>query len=146
MKNAFTRVSTLLLGLMLAVLLALFVRVLNTVLAQETKAVMSGKELYAKKCASCHGKEGEGVAKMATMLKTKIADLRGRKITPDTLTAWKKMTTDGKGKMPAFKTKMSGAEIDSSLAYMQLLAKASAKEAKPSATDSAAGVKAVEKK
>ena len=127
-------------------ILAAVILPVTFVYAGDNKPQASGKDTYAKKCASCHGKEGEGVAKMATMLKTKIADLRGRKITPDTLTAWKKMTTDGKGKMPAFKTKMSGAEIDSSLAYMQLLAKASAKEAKPSATDSAAGVKAVEKK
>ena len=123
-----------------------FLFLLAGVFAQESKTVMSGKEVYVKKCASCHGKEGEGVAKMATMLKTKIVDVRGRMVTADTLTAWKKMTTGGKGKMPAFKTKMSAAEIDSSLAYMQLLAKASAKEAKPAGADSAAGGKAGEKK
>ncbi|MCI0329905.1 MAG: cytochrome c [candidate division Zixibacteria bacterium] len=114
--------------------------------AQEAKTVSSGKDLYTKKCGSCHGKLGEGVPKMATMLKTTIRDLRKISVNADTLTAWKKITVEGKKKMPAFKTKLSAAEIDSSLAHMQLLAKTSAKEAKPAATDSAADAKAVEKK
>ncbi|MGH8004408.1 MAG: c-type cytochrome [Limisphaerales bacterium] len=118
-------------GLGLALLLGL-----TFAAGQEKQTVSSGKQVYEKKCASCHGKEGEGVAKMSAMLKTKIGDVRGRKVTADTLTAWKKMTTDGKGKMPAFKTKLSGAEIDSSLAYLQLLAKASSGGAK---TDSSKG-------
>jgi len=134
MRNVYTKMLVFLLGLMLAALLALFVRVLNTAVAQESKMVSSGKDLYAKKCASCHGKQGEGMAKMATMLKTKIADIRGRAVTADTLAAWKKITADGKGKMPAFKTKMSVAEIDSSLAYMRLLAKVSPAAAKPDST------------
>ncbi len=108
------------------------------ILAQESKTASSGKDVYTQKCGSCHGKQGEGVAKMATILKTKIADLRGKKVTSDTLSAWKKVTSDGKGKMPAFKSKLSAAEIDSALAHMQFLAKVSAREAKP---DSAKGVK-----
>ena len=118
-------------GLILTLLLGL-----SLVTGQEKQTILSGKQVYEKKCASCHGKQGEGVAKMATILKTKIRDVRGRPVTTDTLSAWKKMTADGKGKMPAFKTKMSAAEIDSSLAYMQLLAKASSGGAK---TDSSKG-------
>ncbi len=108
-------------GLVLALLLGL-----SFATGQEKQAVFLGKQLYEKKCASCHGKQGEGVEKMAKMLKTKIRDVRGLKATADTLAAWKKITADGTGKMPAFKTKMSAAEIDSSLAYMLFLAKTSA--------------------
>lgn len=107
------------------------------VIAQETKVVLSGKDVYAKKCASCHGKAGEGVASVAKMLKTKISDLRGRPVTADTLVAWKKITIEGKGKMPGkVKSKLTDAEIDSALIYMQLLAKAPSGGAK---TDSSKG-------
>jgi len=93
------------------------------VVAQESKTVLSGKDVYAKKCASCHGKLGEGVPKMATMLKTTIHDLRKISVNADTLAAWKKVTVEGRKKMPAFKTKLSAAEIDSALAYAITLTK-----------------------
>ena len=106
--------------------------------AQEAKTVSSGKALYGQKCASCHGKQGEGMAKMATMLKAKIRNWGEVAATPDTLAAWKKITTDGKGKMPAFKTKLSAAEMDSVMAYAQTLVK----PAKPAKTEGAGeGVK-----
>ena len=98
----------------------------SMLLAADAPLVSAGKDVYAKKCASCHGKQGEGVAKMATMLKTTIRDIRGLSVTADTLVAWKKATVEGKKKMPAFKTKLSAAEIDSALAYMQMVAKSCA--------------------
>ncbi|MGE5693059.1 MAG: c-type cytochrome [Candidatus Zixiibacteriota bacterium] len=101
--------------------------------AQEAKTVASGKEVYTKKCGSCHGKQGEGVAKMATMLKAKIRNWGEVAATPDTLAAWKKITTDGKGKMPAFKSKLSTSEMDSVMAYVATLAK----PAKPAKTEGA---------
>ncbi len=93
-------------------------------IAQEGKTVLSGKDVYTKKCASCHGKLGEGIPKMATMLKTTIHDFRKISINADTLTAWKKVTVEGRKKMPSFKTKLSAAEIDSALAYTVILTKA----------------------
>ena len=107
--------------------------------AQEAKTVSSGKALYGQKCASCHGKQGEGVAKMATMRKAKIRNWGEVAATSDTLAAWKKITTDGKGKMPAFKTKLSAGEMDSVMAYVATLAK----PAKPAKAEGAGeGVKA----
>src|SRR3989304_5671965 len=38
-----------------------------------------GKKVYAAKCASCHGADGKGNAKMAGMLKITIPDLSGSK-------------------------------------------------------------------
>ncbi|HXF48440.1 MAG TPA: cytochrome c [Verrucomicrobiae bacterium] len=103
--------------------------------AQEGKTVSSGKEVYTKKCASCHGKQGEGVAKMATMLKATIRNWGEVAATADTLAAWKKITTDGKGKMPAFKAKLSAAEMDSVLAYVKSLTK----PGKPAKSEGAEG-------
>jgi len=111
--------------------------------AQGAKTVSSGKTLYGSKCASCHGKQGEGVAKMATMLKAKIRSFGEVAATADTLAAWKKITTDGKGKMPAFKTRLSAGELDSVMAYVATLAKPakSGNAGKGANTDSAKGVK-----
>jgi mono/diheme cytochrome c family protein len=118
------------LGVLTAALLSV-----SLLVAADAPPTTSGKDLYAKKCASCHGKQGEGVAKMATMLKTTIRDIRGLSVPADTLTAWKKITVEGKKKMPAFKTKLSVAEIETALAYMQQLAKSPA----PAKADRAKG-------
>ncbi|MCI0329906.1 MAG: cytochrome c [candidate division Zixibacteria bacterium] len=112
---------------------------LALVFAQTSKPTFSGKELYGKKCASCHGKQGEGVPKMATMLKTTIRDLRMPNLSADTLAAWKKSILDGKKKMPSFKTKLSAAEIDSALAYTVALAKAGQSEKTSAGSDSTKG-------
>ena len=141
MKNAYTKILTFLLGLTLAALFVFLFRVLNPAFAQEAKTVFSGKDVYAKKCASCHGKLGEGVPKMATMLKTTIHDFRKISVNADTLAAWKKVTSEGRKKMPAFKTKLSAAEIDSALAYTATLAKAGQPD-KPAKSGGADGAKA----
>lgn len=105
--------------------------------AEEGKTVSSGKTLYGQKCASCHGKQGEGVAKMATMMKTTIRNWGEVAATSDTLAAWKKITADGKGKMPAFKAKISAAELDSVMAYVKSLTK----PGKPAKSEGAEGAK-----
>jgi mono/diheme cytochrome c family protein len=111
--------------------------------AQEGKTVSSGKEVYTKKCGSCHGKQGEGVAKMATMLKATIRNWGEVAATADTLAGWKKITADGKGKMPAFKAKLSAAEMDSVMAYVKTLTKPGkpAKSEEGAKADSAKGTK-----
>ena len=104
-----------------------------------TTAPVSGKDVFAKKCASCHGKLGEGVPKMATMLKTTIRDLRKTSANADTLAAWKKSILDGKKKMPSFKTKLSAVEIDSVFAYTAALAQSAPPNKMESGPDSTTG-------
>lgn len=94
-----------------------------------------GETLYVSKCAACHGKDGKGVAKMATMLKSKIQDLSQMTLTKETQAQWRKVTIEGKGKMPAYKTKLKEAETDSVLAYIATFAK------KEASADSAKGTK-----
>ncbi len=124
MNNAYTKMSAFLLSLVLAVLLVFFVRVLNSAFAQESKTVSSGKDIYAKKCLSCHGPKGEGVAKMEKMLKAKIRNFSETPAPPETLAVWKKIVTDGKGKMPAYKAKFTATEIDAVLGYVHTLTRA----------------------
>jgi mono/diheme cytochrome c family protein len=82
----------------------------------------SAGELYAKNCASCHGKDGR-----ARTLKGKLK--HARDFTDPT---WQGRVGDerlfnsimnGKGKMPAFSKKLSEQEIDSLVAYVRALKK-----------------------
>jgi cytochrome c6 len=78
------------------------------VLASATLARADGAaDLYAKKCAICHGKDGKG---SASGLKMGVKDLTKE---TDSEAALVKDISDGKGKMPAFKAKLTEAEIAS---------------------------------
>ena len=79
-------------------------------------------ELYAKNCASCHGRDGR-----AKTLKARLN--HARNLTDET---WQANVSDerifnsimnGKGKMPAYGKKMSEQEIDSLVAYVRRLKK-----------------------
>ncbi|WP_242337331.1 MULTISPECIES: c-type cytochrome [Anaeromyxobacter] len=71
-------------------------------------------EIFAKRCAACHGKDGKGNTPMAqklgakdlTTLTTSEADIA-------------KTIENGKGKMTAFKGKMTEAEIQAVAKYVK---------------------------
>ena len=44
--------------------------------------VAAGKELYGKKCASCHGVAGEGKESVAKTFKVELKHLGSRKFKP----------------------------------------------------------------
>jgi cytochrome c6 len=96
--------------------------------AAPAAAANPGQAIFAKKCVACHGKDGKGNAKMATMLKAKPedVDLSGdahqKKSDADLL----KVLSDGKNKMPAFKGKLKDAEMKDVLAFVRSLAAAAA--------------------
>lgn len=78
------------------------------VLASATLARADGAaDLYAKKCAICHGKDGKG---SAGGIKMGVKDLAKETASEADLV---KDIANGKGKMPAFKGKLTEAEIDS---------------------------------
>ncbi len=66
--------------------------------------------IFEKKCATCHGKDGKGQTKMGE--KMGVKDL-----TTSTASAadFEKTVTEGKGKMPSFKGKISDEEIKRAL-------------------------------
>lgn len=72
----------------------------------------SGAEIYAKKCAMCHGKDGKG---SPVGLKMGAKDLTTLGLSED---AVEKVVNEGKGKMAAFKGKLSDAEIDAVAKYV----------------------------
>ena len=58
-----------------------------------------GKELYASKCASCHGANGEGKAAIAKMFNVALPPLASKEVQAKSDADLKKVVTTGKGKM-----------------------------------------------
>jgi cytochrome c6 len=69
--------------------------------------------LFASKCAACHGKEGKGTA---VGQKMGAKDLMAVKATEEELAA---VITNGRGKMSAFKDKLSADEIKALAKYVK---------------------------
>ncbi|MBI4376170.1 MAG: cytochrome c [Elusimicrobia bacterium] len=108
------------------------VAVIGAIRAVAADADKPGQKTYGAKCASCHGKDGKGNAAMAKMFKVTPAaldlvdkDTQGKK--DEELF---KLTSEGKGKMPAFKSKLSEAEIKDVLSYIRTLAPADSEKPK----------------
>ena len=76
-----------------------------------------GMELYNKKCAMCHGKDG--VAKTMAKGSADLNDPEWQKTS--TVEAIVKITTEGKGKMPAYAEKLSADEIRAVATYVKTL-------------------------
>lgn len=103
-------------GLILLVLLATPLLLLGTGDAE------GGKATYAKKCAMCHGKQGEGKATMAKMLKVELRHLGSKEVQAKSDADLSKMITAGTGKMKPVKG-LSDADVANVVAYARTLAK-----------------------
>ena len=80
-----------------------------------------GAAVYKAKCASCHGADGKGQTTIGK--KMNLRDLGSPEVQQQTdkeLYAW---TADGKGKMPAYKDKLSTDEINALVAHMRKFGK-----------------------
>ena len=82
-----------------------------------------GKKVYAAKCASCHGADGKGNAKMAGMLKITIPDLSCSAGKSDAELL--KLLAEGKKPMPSFGKSLSKDEMAAVLSHAKALAKGS---------------------
>jgi mono/diheme cytochrome c family protein len=84
-------------------------------------AQSSGADIYKAKCQSCHGAEGTPNPGIAKMMGVKpVSDPSVKSLSEATMIA---DTTNGKGKMPAFKGKITDAQIKDSVEYFRSLAK-----------------------
>lgn len=82
---------------------------LNPVPKNKT-TIKSGKQLFLKYCAACHGNNGQGGGILSSNLNPKPANLKERAGNhSDGDFAWK--ITNGRGSMPAFKDQLSENEI-----------------------------------
>ena len=100
---------------MIAALAALVIAVAPLAIAGE-----DGKALYDSKCAMCHGKDGvaKPMAKGARNLNA--ADFQ-KEASADSIG---KLISEGKGKMPAYKEKLSAEQVKAVAEYVKTLAPA----------------------
>ena len=81
----------------------------------------SGEATYKSKCAMCHGATGMADTGAGKSMKIRpVNDPDVKKMSRDDMIA---VTKDGKGKMPAFKSKLSDDEIKAAVDHFISLAK-----------------------
>ncbi len=78
-----------------------------------TAAAQDAKALYSQRCVACHGPDGKGQTAMGK--KMNVPDLTQAKLAEPEA---EKVITDGKGKMTAYKGKLSPEQIKSLAAYV----------------------------
>jgi cytochrome c6 len=84
-------------------------------------AADQGADLFATKCAACHGKNGDAESAMAKKMNIKpMSSADVQKKSDAELTS---IITKGKEKMPAYEGKLSGDQIKSLVAYIRTLKK-----------------------
>ena len=85
--------------------------------ASAAPAAEDGKALYDAKCASCHGKDG--VAKPMAKGSRSFNDAAFRSESADAIA---QVTSEGKGKMPGYKDKLTAEQIGAIAAHVKTLA------------------------
>ena len=97
-----------------------FASILSLMIPAVTYAA-DGAALYKAKCASCHGADGSGMTPMGKAMK--LRDLSSAAVQKQSDAELTKVTADGKGKMPAYKGKMTDAEIAAVVAHIRSMKK-----------------------
>ncbi|MDR3742004.1 MAG: cytochrome c [Terracidiphilus sp.] len=84
-----------------------------------SSAQTAGQETYKAKCQSCHGSAGKPNESIAKMMGVKpTSDPEVQKHSEAEMI---KMTAEGKGKMPAYKGKLTDAQIKDVVSYFRSL-------------------------
>ena len=81
----------------------------------------SAKDIFANKCAMCHGPDGSAQTTMGKNLK--IRDFHSADVQKQSDADLKTVITKGKGKMPAFDGKLTGEQIDQVTGYIRQIGK-----------------------
>ena len=82
----------------------------------------AGKDLYGKKCASCHGANGEGKEAIAKMFNVEMKPLTSKEVQSKSDADLKKVLLEGSGKMKAVKD-LDAKGADDIVAYLRSLSK-----------------------
>jgi|SRR6266849_6601722 mono/diheme cytochrome c family protein len=82
----------------------------------------AGKDVFLKKCKTCHGEDGSGNQGMAKLLKTTITPLDSDEAQSKSDAEIKKIIMEGKDKMKPVKD-LSSADIDNVIAFVRTLKK-----------------------
>lgn len=97
------------------------VALLATAVAAPVFAQSGGEATFKAKCAMCHGADGLATSGMAKMMK--VPSVKSPDFRQLTESEMIRDTTDGKGKMPSYKGKLTDAQIREVVAYMRTLEK-----------------------
>jgi len=76
---------------------------------------------FKAKCAMCHGADGSGSTPTGKALK--VRDLGAADVQAQTDAQLTEIVTNGKGKMPAYKGKLTGDQIKELIGFIRSLAK-----------------------
>ncbi|MBV9182420.1 MAG: cytochrome c [Acidobacteria bacterium] len=74
------------------------------------------QDLYKSKCQGCHGADGKGTT-MGKKLGAK--DFQDPGVAQASKADWVKITSEGKGKMPAYKGKLADEQISGLVSYIK---------------------------
>ena len=110
-------IRTLCCGTLFAVL-ALLISLQGTDLAAPQD--QAGQTLFKSNCATCHSQNGTPTAVGKSL---NAPDLGSAPVQNQTNAQLQQIISNGKGNMPAFKDKLSPAEVDSLVAYAHTLSK-----------------------
>ncbi len=100
--------------------LALTLGILLT-LAAASAIAADGAAVFKAKCASCHGADATGQTAVGKTLK--IRDFHSADVQKQSDADLTKIITDGKGKMPSFKGKLTNEEIEAVVKYVRTFKK-----------------------
>jgi mono/diheme cytochrome c family protein len=84
-------------------------------------ALADGAGDFKAKCAMCHGADGTGSTPTGTALK--VRDLSSANVQAQTDAQLTDIVTNGKGKMPAYKGKLTDDQIKGLVGFIRSLAK-----------------------
>lgn len=102
--------------------IALAVLAVSSERALQNQGARSAASLFARSCASCHGKDGRSNTLKAKFNHARdLTDPQWQASVSDERMA--NSITNGRGKMPRFGKKMSEAEIDALVSYVRGLKK-----------------------
>jgi len=84
-------------------------------------AAPDGAAIYKAKCATCHAANGDGQTAMGKSMK--LRDLGSADVQKQSDKELSDITANGKGKMPAYKGKLSDDDIKALVAHMRTFKK-----------------------
>jgi mono/diheme cytochrome c family protein len=84
-------------------------------------AQSSGADTYKAKCAMCHGADGLAATPMAKNMK--VLSFKDSSMVKASDAQFIASTTNGKGKMPGYKGKLTDAQIKDVVSYIRTLQK-----------------------
>ena len=94
---------------------------ISPVFAQKGDAA-AGKALFTKRCATCHGANGEGREALSKTLKVQMRHLGSKEVLAKSDAQLKKDTVEGTGKMKPVKD-LKDSEVANIIAYLRSLEK-----------------------